>query len=105
MLDTDQLLERLSKGRGSEIDLDPQPTEAEIREVVQRLKAEGLCGRRVAEHRLVPHFIANEGYGQRELELLEEILEAEYEGTDLCLKTRRSECSRLRGGCQGQGSR
>ncbi|SDQ33831.1 hypothetical protein [Natronobacterium texcoconense] len=92
MLDTEHVLDRLSEGRGSEIDLGPEPTKAEIREVVEQFKAEGLCGRRVAEQRFGPYLIASDGYGQRELDLLEEVLEAEYEGTDLCLKTRRSEC-------------
>ncbi|WP_254767547.1 hypothetical protein [Salinilacihabitans rarus] len=101
MIDTGQVFERLSDGRGSGIDIGPEPTKAELRDVVRRLKAEGLCSRRVGEHRLVPYFVATEGYGQREIDLLEEVLAEEYEGTDRCLRTRRSECSRLRGGCKG----
>ncbi|AGB32847.1 hypothetical protein C488_09359 [Natrinema pellirubrum DSM 15624] len=101
MIDSERVFERLSEGRGSGIDLDPEPTRADLRDVVQAFKADGLCGRRVAEQRLVPYFIANDGYGQRELDLLEDVLAEEYEGTDLCLRTRRSECSRLRGGCKG----
>jgi hypothetical protein len=101
MIDTERVFERLSEGRGSEIDLGPEPTKAEIRDVVNAYKADGLCGRRIAEQRLVPYFMANDGYGQRELSVLEDVLAEEYEGTDLCLRTRRSECSRLRGGCKG----
>ncbi|WP_049925677.1 hypothetical protein [Halopiger goleimassiliensis] len=102
MIDTEHVFGQFFEGRVPEIDLGPEPTEAEIRAAVREYKSEGLCGRRVAEERLVPHFIANDGYGQREIDLLEEILEEEYEGSDRCLKTRRSQCSRLRGGCQGR---
>lgn len=101
MLDTRRIVDRLSQGRGAEIDFGPEPTKAEIRDVVKGLKAEGLCGRRVGEHRLVPYFIASDEYGQREIEVLEDVLAEEYEGADVCVRTRRSECSRLRGGCKG----
>lgn len=101
MLDTGRLIERLSDGRGSGIELGPEPTKEEIRDVVKQFKADGLCGRRVGENRLVPHFLASDDYGQREISVLEEVLAEEYEGSDRCVRTRRSECSRLRGGCKG----
>jgi len=96
MIDTKQL----SADRGSEIDLGPNPTEAEIRTVVQQFKSDGLCGRRIAEHRLGPYFIASDEHGQREIELLDEVLDDVYAGSDLCIRTRQSGCSRLRGGCK-----
>lgn len=97
----DQLTKRLSKERSAGIDLPPAPSKEKIREIVRHLKSEGLCGRRIAEQRLGPSFIASGVHGQREIELLDEILEEEYAGSDLCIETRQSECSRFRGGCKG----
>ena len=99
MLDT--LTNPLSDNRDTDNELGPEPTKEEIRTVVQQLKAEELCGRRIAEHRLGPYFIASDSHGQREIELLDEVLEEEYENSDLCVRTRQSDCSRLRGGCKG----
>lgn len=101
MIDTERFFERLSTGRGADFDFGPEPTKADIREAVDALKSEGLCGRRIYEQRLGPFFIANDAYGDRELELLETVVEEAYEGMDLCIETRSSECSRLRGGCKG----
>jgi hypothetical protein len=98
----DSVADKLSEGRSSTEEIQPEPTKEDLRAVVQRLKSEGLCGRRVAEHRLGPYFIASDVHGQREIELLDEVIEEEYDGTDLCIETRSSECSRLRGGCKGQ---
>lgn len=78
----------------------PAPTEEAIRRAVRRLKRQGLCGRRIGEQRLGPYFIASPEHGERELALLEDVLADEYEGSSLCLETRQSECSRLRGGCR-----
>lgn len=83
------------------VELGPEPTRDELRAIVHQYKAEGLCGRRIAEQRLGPYFIASDEHGQREIDLLDEVLEEAYAGTDLCLETRRSECSRFRGGCKG----
>lgn len=83
-------------------DIDPEPTKADLRAVVEDLQAEGLCGRRIAEHRLGPYFITSPAHGQREIDLLDEVIEEVYAETDLCVETRQSECSRLRGGCKGQ---
>ena len=99
MLDT--LTNPLSDSRETDRELGTEPTKAEIRTVVQQLKSEGLCGRRIAEHQLGPYFIASNVHGQREIELLDEVLEEEFENTDLCIQTRASDCSRLRGGCKG----
>ena len=63
MMDATAVVDRLSSGRGSRIDLEREPTEAEIRDAVKRLRAEGLCGRRVGEDHLVPYFLANDGFG------------------------------------------
>jgi hypothetical protein len=101
MIDTKGFFQRLSMGRGAEFDFGEEPTEAEIRETVRELKAEGLCGRRIVEQRLGPYFIASDTYGERELDLLEGIVAEEYEGTDLCVEGRSKECSRFRGGCKG----
>jgi hypothetical protein len=98
---TEKLTKRLSEGRDSGIDLPPDPSKEKLRTVVRQLKSEGLCGRRIAEQRLGPSFIASDIHGQREIELLDEVLEEEYAGTNLCIETRRSECSRFRGGCKG----
>jgi len=86
----------------SEIDIDPEPTKADLRAVVDQLQSEGLCGRRIAEHRLGPYFITSPVHGQREIDLLDEVIEEAYAETDLCVETRQSECSRLRGGCKGE---
>ena len=102
MVDTGRLAEKLAAGRRPVGDFEPEPTKAELRAVVQQLKSDGLCGRRIAEQRLGPTFIASDVHGQREIDLLDEVIEEEYEGTDLCVETRASECSRLRGGCKGQ---
>lgn len=102
MIDTSRLAERLAAGRQPVAELPPEPTKEELRTIVQQLKAEGLCGRRIAEHRLGPYFIASDVHGQREIELLDEVITEEYADTDLCIETRSSECSRLRGGCKGQ---
>ncbi|MCQ4332519.1 hypothetical protein KM295_03255 [Natronomonas sp. F2-12] len=101
MIDTKGLFEQLSTGRGADFDFGDEPTEAELREAVRKLKAEGLCGRRIVEQRLGPYFIANDTYGERELEILETVVAEEYAGTDLCVEGRSKECSRLRGGCKG----
>lgn len=100
MIDTSSLSERLSQKRTRQ-DIPAEPTKEDLRAVVQRLQSEGLCGRRIAEHRLGPYFIASDRHGQREIELLDEVIAEEYEGTDLCIETRSSQCSRLRGGCKG----
>lgn len=102
MIDTTGLFERLSLGRGSNFEFDDDPTKADLQAVVRELKAEGLCGRRIGEQRLGPYFIASERHGQRELDLLEAVIDEEYEDLNVCVRTRSSECSRLRGGCKGQ---
>lgn len=101
MLDTDHLVDTLSTGSDPTFEFSSDPTQEEIREVVRELKQQGLCGRRIGEHQLGPYFIASPDHGQREIDILEEILAEEYNGSDLCLQTRQSECSRLRGGCKG----
>ncbi|MFT4885605.1 MAG: hypothetical protein ACI8U4_003131 [Natronomonas sp.] len=103
MIDTRQLITRISNGPSpsSDLELPPNPSKEELQSLVQELKSEGLCGRRIAEQRLGPYFIASDIHGQREIELLDEILDEEYAGTDLCIETRQSECSRFRGGCKG----
>jgi hypothetical protein len=100
MIDTSRFIDTLSQDQ-TQTDIPSEPTKDDLRAVVQRLKSEGLCGRRIAEHRLGPYFITSERHGQREIELLDEIIAEEYEGTDLCIETRSSQCSRLRGGCKG----
>lgn len=99
MIDTSRFTDSLAD---STFDIDPDPTRDELRAIVQELKSEGLCGRRIAEHRLGPYFITSPLHGQREIELLDEVIEEEYTETDLCIGTRQSECSRFRGGCKGQ---
>lgn len=101
MIDTKRLFERLSVDRGANFEFGDDPSEAEIREVVRAFKAQGLCGRRVGEQRLGPYFIASDRHGQRELDLLEAVIDEEYADLDVCVRTRSSECSRLRGGCKG----
>jgi hypothetical protein len=101
MIDTTRLASRLSEGRSPDPEIGPEPTKEDLRTVVQQLKSEGICGRRIAEHRLGPYFIASDAHGQREIELLDDVLNEEFAGTDLCIETRKSECSRLRGGCKG----
>jgi len=102
MVDTARFFQRLSRNEASRFG--ENPSKEEIREVVQELKAEGLCGRRIAEQRLGPAFIASDVHGQREIELLDEVLDEEYADLDLCVRDRREECSRLRGGCTGDRS-
>ncbi len=102
MIDLRALFDRLSADRGADFEFGEEPSESEIREVVRKLKTEGLCGRRIVEQRVGPYFIASDTYGDRELEILERVVAEEYEGTDLCVEGRSSECSRLRGGCRGQ---
>jgi hypothetical protein len=99
-MDISQLTGRLSEGR--DVEIGPDPTKSELQSVVRRLKSEGLCGRRIAEHHLGPYFLASDVHGQREIDLLDEVLAEEYAGTDLCIETRQSECSRFRGGCKGK---
>lgn len=99
MVDTRRLFSDLS--RDEITTLGETPSKEEIRTLVRTLKAEGLCGRRIAEQRLGPALIASDDHGQREIELLDEVLEEEYADLDLCVRDRRSECSRLRGGCKG----
>lgn len=99
MTDTSSLARKLG---GSDFDIDPNPTAEELQAVVEGLKSEGLCGRRVAEHQLGPYFITSPVHGQREIELLDEVIEEAYADTGLCIETRQSECSRFRGGCKGQ---
>jgi hypothetical protein len=98
MIDTSSFRSQLGD---SDIDIDPNPTKEELQKVVERFKSEGLCGRRVAEHQLGPYFITSPVHGQREIELLDEVIEETYADTDLCIATRQSECSRFRGGCKG----
>lgn len=98
---TDRYPDGLSDTTRSNVELGPRPTKEELRTIVQQFKTDGLCGRRIAEEQLGPYFISSVEHGQREIELLDEVLEEEYEGTDFCIQTRQSECSRLRGGCKG----
>ena len=63
MIDTSHVIEQLSAGRGSAIDLEPEPNTGEIRDIETRFNAVGLCGRRVGEGHLVPYFLANDGFG------------------------------------------
>lgn len=100
MMDTKRILSELPSRQFSGADLGAEPTRADIRKEVQRLKKEGLCGRRIGQQHLGPYFVANGRYGQREIDLLEDVLEEEYAATDLCVRKRGSECSRLRGGCK-----
>lgn len=99
MLENIRLTSQLSEGR-SDTEIGPDPSKEDLRAVVKQFKSEGLCGRRIAEHRLGPYFIASDVHGQREIELLDEVLDEEYAGTGLCIETRQSECSRFRGGCK-----
>jgi hypothetical protein len=101
MVNAPRLITRLSESSSSNLDVPSDPSKKELRVIVRRLKSEGLCGRRIAEQRLGPYFIASDVHSQREIELLDEVLDEEYETSDLCIETRRSECSRLRGGCKG----
>ena len=80
--------------------LGTEPTKQELREVVVHFQREGLCGRRVAEEYLVPFFVASASHGQPEIDILEDILFEVYEDSDMCIQTRSTQCSRLRGGCQ-----
>lgn len=92
--------DRLSAERGSNIELGANPTADEIRSLVHQFKADGLCGRRIAEQRLGPYFLASEDHGQREIDILDEVLEDIYADSGFCIRTRQSGCSRLRGGCK-----
>lgn len=89
-------------GRDVDPSLSEEPTKDEIRTIVKRYKADGLCGRRIAEDHLGPYFIASDRYGDRELDLLEEVIEEVYAGTGLCIQKRSSKCKRWRGGCQNR---
>lgn len=99
MIDTSRFTDSLDD---SSFDIGPNPTKEDLRTIVTELKAEGLCGRRIAEHRLGPYFITSPIHGQDEIELLDEVIEEEYADTGLCIETRQSECSRFRGGCKGE---
>ncbi len=101
MIDTKKLFAALPNRSTYTLDLQPNPTKEDLREVVKELQSEGLCGRRIAEDHLGPYFIAHDSFGQPEIELLDEVIDEEYAGTDFCTRTRQSECSRLRGGCKG----
>jgi hypothetical protein len=101
MVSPRSLVDKLQLGSGVS-DLDADPSKEDIRTVVKELQSDGLCGRRISEQRLGPAFISSNIHGQREIDLLEEVLEEEFEGSKLCVRTRQSECSRLRGGCQGE---
>lgn len=102
MLDLHQLFRSVPSPRFAGYDLGPEPSTSEMNEVVDELKAEGLCGRRIAEEHLAPYLIASPEYGQRELDILEELVEEAFADTDRCVRTRSRECSRLRGGCQSR---
>ncbi|WP_222845483.1 hypothetical protein [Natronomonas salsuginis] len=54
MIDTKRFLDRLSSDRGADFEFGADLTNVEIREVARSLKAQGLCGRRIAEQRLGP---------------------------------------------------
>ena len=101
MIDIKQFADRLSVGTGAAFSFGEDPTREEIRTAVRELKGEGLCGRRIAEQRLGPYFLGDPRHGDRELALLEEVVQEEFERSDLCIKSRSEECSRLRGGCNG----
>lgn len=100
MVETGELFRQLPKGKQF-CELETRPSKNELRTLVKRLQSEGLCGRRIAEEFLTPYFIASDRHSQREIDLLENVLDEEYQGTNRCVRTRQSKCSRLRGGCQG----
>lgn len=100
MIEPSGIVTRLSRGRVIEMDLGKEPTREDIREEVLQFKRQGLCGRRIAEQYLVPYFIANADYGDREIAILDDVLAEEYRDLDLCINERSSECSRFRGGCK-----
>ena len=100
MIEPDRIVTGLSQGRVVDTDLGVEPTREDVREEVLRFKRRGLCGRRIAEQYLVPYFIANSDYGDREIELLDDVLAEEYRNLNLCVDERSSECSRFRGGCK-----
>lgn len=79
-----------------------EPTRDELDRLVREYRDRGLCGRRVAEEYLVPFFVASNRHGQREIDLLEEVLEAVYRDSDQCVRTRSPSCKRWRGGCQNR---
>lgn len=85
----------------SGVTLPTNPSEAEVRDAVEEFKRHGICGRRVSEQYIGPYLIATPEHGQRELDLLESVLEDVYGNTDFCIRDRSSECSRIRGGCKG----
>ncbi len=84
-----------------QVQLPPEPSEEDFREVIEGYKGK-LCGRRIAEEILVPYLIASPDHGDDDVQTLEKVLKQEFEGSDLCVETRSSECSRLRGGCKGE---
>ncbi len=100
MLDIRRLVGDLPSRQLPEAHLGESPSKEEIRDAVLRFKREGTCGRRIAQQHLGPYFIASDIHGQREIELLEEVIAEEYEGTNLCILDRGPECSRFRGGCK-----
>lgn len=95
-----RIIGKLSEDRLPSIELSDDPGRDEIRKAVLTYKKEGLCGRRIGQQYLGPYFIVNEQYGQREIDLLETVLEEEYEGTDFCVRRRGPDCRRYRGGCK-----
>jgi len=101
MLDPRKLLTELPHRNIRWVDLDSEPTKEELRDLVSDLKAQGLCGRRIAEEYLGPYFIAHNSFGQSDIERLDEVIDEVYADTEFCTRTRQSECSRLRGGCKG----
>lgn len=100
MIDSSRIAASLTDGRVVETDLGTDPTREDIRAEVLQFKRRGLCGRRVAEEYLVPYFVASSDYGDREIGILDDVLEEEYRELNLCVDERSSECSRLRGGCK-----
>ncbi|MFC4541893.1 hypothetical protein ACFO5R_08120 [Halosolutus amylolyticus] len=100
MIEPGRIVTGLSQGRVVETELGTEPTREEIREEVLRFKQQGLCGRRIAEQYLVPYFIASSDYGDREVDILDDVLAEEYRDLDLCVDERSPECSRFRGGCK-----
>lgn len=100
MIEPGRIVTGLSQGRVVETDFVEEPTREDIREEVLRFKRRGLCGRRIAEQYLVPYFIANSDYGDREINILDDVLAEEYRDLDLCVDERSPECSRFRGGCK-----
>ncbi|RQG90680.1 hypothetical protein [Natrarchaeobius chitinivorans] len=100
MIEPGRIVTGLSQGRVAEMDLGKEPTREDIREEVLQFKQQGLCGRRIAEQYIVPYFIAHSDYGDREIDILDDVLAEEYRDLDLCVDGRSAECSRFRGGCK-----